>query len=35
MGRCYCGDIEGKFWFGVQDSNDVEKFGNNGVLYML
>ena len=24
MGRCYCGDIEGKFWFGVQDSNDVE-----------
>ena len=24
MGRFYNGDIEGKFWFGVQDSDDVE-----------
>ena len=24
MGRFYSGDIEGKFWFGIQDSNDVE-----------
>ena len=24
MGRFYNGDIEGKFWFGVQDSNDIE-----------
>ena len=24
MGRFYSGDIEGKFWFGVQDSDDVE-----------
>jgi len=24
MGRFYNGDIEGKFWFGVQDSNDVK-----------
>ena len=24
MGRFYSGDIEGKFWFGVQDSNDIE-----------
>jgi hypothetical protein len=27
MGRYYNGDIEGKFWFGVQDSNDPEFFG--------
>ena len=27
MGRYYTGDIEGKFWFGVQDSNDAEHFG--------
>ena len=25
MGRFYEGDINGKFWFGIQDSNDVEK----------
>ena len=24
MGRFYDGDIEGKFWFGVQDSSDIE-----------
>ena len=24
MGRYYWGDIEGKFWFGVQSSSDVE-----------
>jgi len=24
MGRFYDGDIKGKFWFGIQDSNDVE-----------
>lgn len=27
MGRYYNGDIEGKFWFGVQDSTDPEFFG--------
>jgi len=27
MGRYYSGDIEGKFWFGVQDSNDASFFG--------
>jgi hypothetical protein len=25
MGRFYDGDIEGKFWFGIQDSYDIEK----------
>lgn len=24
MGRYYNGDIEGKFWFGVQSSNDAD-----------
>lgn len=28
MGRFYWGDIEGKFWFGVQDSNDIENLIN-------
>ena len=28
MGRFYSGDIEGKFWFGVQDSNDIENLVN-------
>jgi len=23
MGRYYNGDISGKFWFGIQDSNDI------------
>ena len=27
MGRYYSGDIEGKFWFGVQPSDDGEFFG--------
>ncbi len=27
MGRYYTGDIEGKFWFGIQSSDDAEFFG--------
>lgn len=27
MGRYYTGDIEGKFWFAVQPSDDAEHFG--------
>ena len=27
MGRYFEGDIEGKFWFGVQDSDDANFFG--------
>ena len=27
MGRYYHGDIEGKFWFAVQDSTDASHFG--------
>lgn len=27
MGRYYNGDIEGKFWFGIQPSNDADNFG--------
>lgn len=27
MGRFYSGDIEGKFWFGIQASDDGEFFG--------
>jgi hypothetical protein len=27
MGRYYSGDIEGKFWFGIQPSNVGESFG--------
>tara|TARA_R110000824_G_scaffold262608_2_gene451317 strand:- start:561 stop:944 length:384 start_codon:yes stop_codon:yes gene_type:complete len=30
MGRYYNGDIEGKFWFGVQSSRDAEFFGGEG-----
>lgn len=30
MGRWYNGDIEGKFWFAVQDSNDADFFGVTG-----
>lgn len=30
MGRYYNGDIEGKFWFAVQDSNDADFFGVTG-----
>ena len=28
MGRFYNGDIGGKFWFGIQDSNDIENLVN-------
>ena len=27
MGRWYSGDVEGKFWFGIQDSNAADRFG--------
>ena len=27
MGRYYSGDIEGKFWFGVQSSHAADRFG--------
>ena len=30
MGRYYNGDIEGKFWFGVQGSDDADFFGVKG-----
>ena len=30
MGRYYSGDIEGKFWFAVQDSNAADRFGVTG-----
>ena len=30
MGRYYNGDIEGKFWFAVQDSDDADFFGVEG-----
>ena len=30
MGRYYNGDIDGKFWFGVQSSNDADFFGATG-----
>ena len=30
MGRYYTGDIEGKFWFGVQSSDDADFFGVDG-----
>ena len=30
MGRYYNGDIEGKFWFGVQPSSDADFFGEEG-----
>tara|TARA_R100000781_G_C4060958_1_gene120989 strand:- start:328 stop:720 length:393 start_codon:yes stop_codon:yes gene_type:complete len=30
MGRYYQGDIEGKFWFGVQSSADADFFGDEG-----
>jgi len=31
MGRYYEGDISGKFWFAVQDSDDANFFGVTGV----
>ena len=30
MGRYYWGDIEGKFWFAVQSSDDASNFGVDG-----
>ena len=30
MGRYYNGDIEGKFWFAVQSSDDADYFGVKG-----
>ena len=30
MGRYYSGDIEGKFWFALQDSNAADRFGSIG-----
>lgn len=30
MGRYYEGDIEGKFWFGIQSSDDADFFGSSG-----
>lgn len=33
MGRYYHGDIEGKFWFGVQDSTDASHFGGKETMY--
>jgi hypothetical protein len=31
MGRYYSGDIEGKFWFGLQSSVAADRFGVEGV----
>lgn len=31
MGRRYNGDIEGKFWFAVQNSDAADRFGVTGV----
>jgi len=31
MGRYYSGDIEGKFWFGVQSSDDASFFGGEEI----
>ncbi len=30
MGRYYSGDIEGKFWFGVQSSDCADRFSSTG-----
>lgn len=30
MGRYYDGDIQGKFWFGIQSSDDADFFGVEG-----
>ena len=30
MGRYYDGDIQGKFWFGIQESNAADRFGVKG-----
>ena len=31
MGRYYTGDIDGKFWFGLQPSDSANRFGVEGV----
>ena len=33
MGRYYEGDIDGKFWFGVQSSSDADYFGVDNINY--
>tara|TARA_R110000737_G_scaffold229887_2_gene243449 strand:+ start:839 stop:1213 length:375 start_codon:yes stop_codon:yes gene_type:complete len=35
MGRYYNGDIEGKFWFAVQSSDDGDHFGDEGTSSAL
>ena len=35
MGRYYSGDIEGKFWFAIQSSDDADYFGVEGVSNYL
>jgi len=35
MGRYYSGDIEGKFWFAVQSSDDADNFGVEGTSNYL
>lgn len=35
MGRYYSGDIEGKFWFGVQSSHDADFFGVEGEAHHI
>ena len=35
MGRYFHGDIEGKFWVAVQDSNDADFFGVEGTTPSL
>jgi hypothetical protein len=30
MGRYYSGDIDGKFWFALQQSNAADRFGSTG-----
>ena len=30
MGRYYSGDIDGKFWFAVQNSDAADRFGSSG-----
>lgn len=32
MGRYYCGDIDGKFWFAVQPSDAADRFGSRGTV---
>lgn len=32
MGRYYNGDINGKFWFGIQKSNSANRFGGSEYL---